>query len=43
MHLLARACGHNHLGRFSAREITTWKRDMADLSGIRFAGVTRIS
>ena len=35
MQVLARACGHNHLRHFSARDVTTWKREMADLSGIR--------
>ncbi len=38
MQVLARACGHASLTEFSARDITTWKRDMAALSGIRFAG-----
>ena len=38
MQVLARACGHDDLSSFSARDITTWKREMADLSGIRFAG-----
>lgn len=39
MQVLARACGHDSLSRFTARDITSWKRDVADLSGIRFAGV----
>jgi len=39
MQVLARACGHADLSGFSSRDITTWKREMADLSGIRFAGV----
>ena len=43
MQVLARACGHNKLSAFSQRDITTWKREMADLSGIRFAGVSDIS
>lgn len=41
MQVLARACGHNSLSDFRHRDITTWKREMADLSGVRFAGVTR--
>ncbi len=40
MQVMARACGHDHLNQFSRNDITTWKRDMADLSGIRFAGVS---
>ena len=40
MQALARACGHNNLSDFRHEDITTWKREMADLSGVRFAGVT---
>lgn len=39
MQVLARACGHSELSGFTQRDITTWKREIADLSGIRFAGV----
>lgn len=39
MQVLARACGHHSLSDFRLRDITTWKREVADLSGIRFAGV----
>ncbi|SIT17630.1 Glutamate synthase domain-containing protein 2 [Roseivivax lentus] len=39
MHVLARACGHDSLSGFGPRDITTWKREMAELSGVRFAGV----
>jgi len=39
MQVMARACGHSHIGRFDANDITTWKRDMAHLTGIRYAGV----
>ncbi|MEA2024757.1 MAG: glutamate synthase-related protein [Actinomycetota bacterium] len=38
MQVLARACGHRHLNGFSPNDLTTFKRDMADLSGVRFAG-----
>ena len=38
MQVMARACGHNHVSKFSSDDLTTWKREMADLSGIRFAG-----
>jgi hypothetical protein len=40
MQVLARACGHDSLSAFTSRDITTWKREVAELSGIRFAGVT---
>ncbi len=39
MSVLARACGHDNLSQFNADDITTWKREMADLSGVRYAGV----
>ena len=39
MQVLARACGHDHLSKFCIEDITSWKREMADLSGVRFAGV----
>lgn len=39
MQVLARACGHSDLNSFSTQDITTWKREMAHLSGIRFAGM----
>lgn len=39
MQVLARACGHADLNAFSPQDITTWKREMAHLSGIRFAGM----
>ena len=40
MQVLARACGHSDLSQFNANDITTWKKEMADLSGVRFAGVS---
>lgn len=40
MQVLARACGHDDLSKLCKDDITTWKRDMAALSGVRFAGVT---
>ncbi len=39
MKVLARACGHERLSDFSPRDLTTWKREMADIAGVRFAGV----
>ena len=40
MKVLARGCGHAHLDQFELRDLTTWKREIAELTGIRFAGVT---
>lgn len=38
MQVLARACGHSHLNQFNQNDITTWKKPMAELTGIAFAG-----
>lgn len=40
MQVLSRACGHDDLSKLCINDITTWKREMADLSGVRFAGVS---
>jgi len=39
MQVMARACGHTHLNQFNADDLTTWKKEMADLTGVQFAGV----
>ncbi len=39
MQVMARACGHDSLAGFELRDLTTWKRDMAELSGVAFGGV----
>jgi hypothetical protein len=39
MQVLARACGHTSLDQFEPRDLTTWKREMADLTGIQYGGV----
>jgi len=39
MKVLARGCGHAHLDQFELRDLTTWKREIADLTGIHYAGV----
>ena len=40
MQILARACGHRSLSEFTASDLTTWKKEMAELSGISFGGVS---
>ena len=40
MKILARACGHEHINQFSIDDLTTYKRDIAYLTGIPYAGVT---
>ena len=39
MQVLARACGHTHLNQFNIDDLTTWKREMAYLTGGQYAGV----
>lgn len=39
MQVLARACGHDDLSKFRLDDLTTWKREMADLSGVHYGGV----
>lgn len=39
MKVLARACGHDDLNKLNQNDITTWKKDLSDLSGIQYAGV----
>jgi len=39
MQVIARACGHNHVSQFSIDDLTTWKKDMAELSGVRYGGI----
>lgn len=38
MTVLARACGHDHLNQFDRSDIATWKKDLADLSGVDYSG-----
>jgi len=39
MKVMARACGHDHLSKFEITDLTTWKKQMAALSGVAFGGV----
>jgi hypothetical protein len=39
MQVMARACGHDHLSKFNTQDLTTWKKDMSELSGVAFGGV----
>jgi len=39
MQVVARAAGHDHLSGFTADDLTTFKRDMADLTGVAYGGV----
>ena len=39
MGVLARACGHSSVGAFGHDDLTSWKRETADLAGVRYAGM----
>ena len=39
MKVMARACAHTSLHQFNPDDLISWKRNIADLAGIRFAGV----
>jgi glutamate synthase domain-containing protein 2/nitrite reductase/ring-hydroxylating ferredoxin subunit len=38
MKVLARACGHDSLSKFSMSDLSTFEKSIADLTGIHFAG-----
>ncbi len=39
MCVLARACGHDHLSSLNPSDLTTFDRDLAALTGVRYGGV----
>ena len=41
MQVMARACGHDHLSKFNSNDITTWKKGVAELTGIKFGGLEK--
>lgn len=42
MQVMARACGHDHLSKFSKNDLATWEEKMAKLSGVKYSGVMDI-
>ena len=40
MQVMARACGHSHLDQFNVGDLSTWKREMAHLTGVTYGGVS---
>jgi len=42
MQVMARACGHTHLNQFCRDDITTFDREMASLTGIKYGGVVPV-
>lgn len=43
MKVLARACGHDHLNQFNTDDLTTFNREMAYLTGVKYGGVVSLS
>ena len=41
MEVLARACGHAKLGDFSKTDLTSYKREVAELAGVEYGGGNR--
>ncbi|MDE0018485.1 MAG: glutamate synthase-related protein [Candidatus Poribacteria bacterium] len=39
MQVLARACGHTHLNQFNSADLATCERNIAYLTGVKYAGV----
>lgn len=39
--IMARACGHDHLNKLNSNDLTTWHKDMSELSGVEYGGVSR--
>ena len=39
MQIMARACAHTHLNQFHADDLSAWKKEMADLSGVTYSGI----
>ncbi len=39
MSVMARACGHDHLSQLNKKDLATWHRDMARLSGVKYSGL----
>ncbi len=38
MQVMARACGHNNLSKFTMNDLATWNREMSMLSGVTYSG-----
>ncbi len=42
MQVMARACGHDDLGKFNKHDLASWHREMALLSGVAYSGFTAL-
>ncbi|WP_448567358.1 glutamate synthase-related protein [Thalassotalea ganghwensis] len=43
MQVMARACGHDNLNGFNKQDLATWHREMAMLSGVKYAGFEELN
>jgi len=43
MQVMARACGHDELGKFNKQDLATWHRELALLSGVRYSGYADVT
>ncbi len=41
MQVMARACGHDDIAKFNIDDIGTWNREMSDLSGVAYTGLSQ--
>ena len=39
MQMMARACGHHSLAEFEPGDLCSWKKEIAELTGVRYAGI----
>jgi hypothetical protein len=39
MSVMARACGYNDFNKFNQKDLATWHKNMAQLSGVCYSGV----
>jgi glutamate synthase domain-containing protein 2 len=42
MQVMARACGHDDFSQFTQKDVATWHREMALLSGVKYSGVMKL-
>lgn len=42
MKVMARACGHTRLDQLTARDLTTWNREVAYLTGVAYGGAVEL-
>jgi hypothetical protein len=38
MQVMARACGHDDLSKFTKNDLASWHREMPSLAGVKYSG-----